>query len=349
MANTQDFHGNAFRGLVSAIAVLWVSFCPQLSADTGLVLASWNMEHLAAADGAGCRARLEADYTALRAVARRLDADIIALQEVENAAAVGRVFDASRYDIVVSPRPEARLGDCRGTRGQTRTAQRTAFAINRARLARLGLGWRELPPFEKIGVDARRWGTRIWVAPLSPVGESEEGLELMSLHLKSGCAWGRLDTRDQRRAACRTLRRQRGILEQWIDARATADTPFVLMGDFNRQLDQPNDDFWRDIDDGEVCNWRADQGFGRVCLPGSHTDDADADLVLANAGVPFVHARNPKYPYAVDHFVLGGAASGWLIDGSYDALGYDSGVLLSDHHPIRIRLRLLEESAVQGR
>jgi hypothetical protein len=169
--------------------------------------------------------------------------------------------------------------------------------------------------------------------------DAGQGLELMSLHLKSGCAWGRLDLREPRRAACRVLRRQRGILEEWIDAQAAAGTPFVLIGDFNRQLDQPNDDFWREIDDGEVCVWREEQRLGRVCLPGSETEDADADLALANAGVPFAYARNRRYPYAVDHFVFSGAASHWMVPASYRALGYDSKPAPSDHHPIRILLR----------
>jgi hypothetical protein len=337
-------------GLLLCIAALALMACTRLSsanqganqgAGQGLVLASWNIEHLAALDGAGCRARQEADYAALRAVARRLNADIIALQEVENATAASRVFDRDAYDIVISARPEKRLSDCRGMQGQTRTAQRTGFAIHRARLAELGLSWRELPPFDAVGVDARRWGTRIWIGPMSAEGTTDagQGLELMSLHLKSGCAWGRLDLGEPRRAACRVLRRQRGILEEWIDAQAAAGTPFVLIGDFNRQLDQPNDDFWREIDDGEVCVWREDQRLGRVCLPGSETEDADADLALANAGVPFAYAPNRRYPYAVDHFVFGGAASHWMVPASYRALGYDSEPAPSDHHPIRILLR----------
>ena len=323
---------------------------------SGLVLASWNLEHLAAADGAGCRARTEADYAALRAEAAGLAADVVALQEVENRAAVARVFDPSVYDIVVSSRADDSFGDCRGLPGQTRTAQRTGFAINRARLDALGLRWRALPPFREIGVDGRRWGMRIRIEPLAgnaadardslepdslePDSLESDSLELMSLHLKSGCAWGWLDARDLRRAQCLVLRRQRGILEEWIDARAVADQPFVLMGDFNRQLDQPDDDFWGAIDDGEVCDWRSDPRLGRTCRAGSAVADADADLTLANAGVPFAFPYNPKYPYAVDHFVFDGRSAGWIIGGSYRALDYAVDPPPSDHHPIRIAVLL---------
>jgi len=313
--------------------------CTNSLAQSGLVLASWNMEHLAAADGIGCRARSEADFAALRKVAVALGADVVALQEVENEAAVARVFDPAVYDIVVASRSDDRRGDCRGTPGQRRTAQRTGFAIHRARLVAQRLDWRALPPFRDIGVDGRRWGTRIRIEPLG-AGEDGAGLELMSLHLKSGCAWGRLDGHNVRRGQCLILRRQRGILEQWIDGRAADDMPFVLIGDFNRQLDQPNDDFWAAIDDGEVCDWRKDRELGRACLPGSAAADEDADLTLASAGVPFAYPYNPKYPYAVDHFVFSGSAAEWMIGGSYRALGYDADPLPSDHHPIRILLQL---------
>ena len=325
--------------LVLLIGGVLLTGCTSSFAQSGLVLASWNLEHLAAADGAGCRARTEADYATLRRVAGLLRADIVALQEVENAAAVARVFDPAVYDILLSGRVDRGLGDCRGLPRQRRTAQHTGFAINRARLAAQGLRWRALPPFRDLGVEGRRWGTRIRIEALAAQQETP-GLELMSLHLKSGCAWGRLDARKVRRAQCLILRRQRGILEEWIDARAADDTPFVLIGDFNRQLDQPSDDFWRAIDDGEVCVWRKHRELGRACLPGSATMDDDADLSLANAGVPFAFPYNPRYPYAVDHFVFSGHAAHWVIGGSYRALGYDTDPPPSDHHPIRIGLRL---------
>ncbi len=183
-------------------------------------------------------------------------------------------------------------------------------------------------------------GARAFASSRWRSGEDASGLELMSLHLKSGCAWGRLDAHAVRRGQCLVLRRQRGILEQWIDDRAAGDTPFVLIGDFNRQLDQPSDDFWDAIDDREVCVWRKHRELGRACLPGSTVADEDADLTLANAGVPFAYPYNPKYPYAVDHFVFSGSAAEWVIGGSYRALGYDTDPPPSDHHPIRILLRL---------
>jgi endonuclease/exonuclease/phosphatase family metal-dependent hydrolase len=298
-----------------------------------LRLATWNLEHLAAAAGHGCRPRDEADYERLRHEAARLSADVIALQEVENQAAVARVFDPDTYAIEISQQPDRDLGTCRRHRSRKRTMQRTGFAINKERLARLGLTYRRLPDFEAIDLGSLRWATRILVEPTDGGGEP---IQLMSLHLKSGCSYGRLAGKI-RRDQCRLLRRQLGVLEEWIDARAGADEPFVLLGDFNRQLDQPRDDFWADIDDGTLCAWTPDPVLGRRCRPGTSYPDADADLVLANAGEPFPYPFNPRYPYAIDHIVFDPVTARRVVAGSYRALGYEGGTPPpSDHHPVAI-------------
>ena len=320
-----------------AAAVGLIAACAAVEAGgSTLRLATWNIEHLAAADDAGCRPRSAEDYAQLREVAERLDADIVAVQEVQNRQALARVFDPAVYDLVVSARRETGRATCRGMDGQRRTAQRTGFAIDRERLRQAGLDYRVLKGLSELGIDGRRWGTRILLEPVAGGGPA---LELMAIHLKSGCAYNRLD-RDVRRHQCRTLIRQRGVLEEWIDARAAADTPLVVLGDFNRQLDQPNDHFWIDIDDGVVCDWRPDPELGRRCRPGSERPDPDADLVLVGAGQPFPFARSPRFPYAIDHIVLGGAATGWLVPGSWRVLDFGPGREPSDHHPIAVELRV---------
>lgn len=326
---------------VALLVVLASPGCVQGVGAGDLVLASWNLEHLAAADGAGCRPRERSDYAELARIGASLGAQVIALQEVENEAAVARVFPGSDYDIVLSGRPASELGNCRRRSGQARTQQRTGFAIHRAALAAIGLTWRPAPPFSGIGIDGVRWGTRILLEPIAGGHDDAPApIELVSLHLKSGCAWNRLSGKGLRRAQCRILMRQRGILEDWIDARAADDGIFVLIGDFNRQLDQPDDDFWREIDDAEICRWRPDPELGAVCEPGSESADPDADLTLANAGVAFPYPFNPKYPYAVDHFVIGGPWERTLTLGGYAAIPYEKKPPPSDHHPIRLVLKL---------
>ena len=52
-----------------------------------LRVAAWNIEHLAERDGQGCRPRTDEDYAEVRRYIDRLDADVIAFQEVQSAAA----------------------------------------------------------------------------------------------------------------------------------------------------------------------------------------------------------------------------------------------------------------------
>lgn len=340
----------ALAAVLFSAVLLVAQLAPRWVGAAELSLATWNLEHLAVRDGAGCRPRDWRDYAQLRRVAERLDADVVALQEVESAEAVARVFDRDAYDIIVSPREAVPRDGCRGMSGQARMPIRTAFVVRRAALARLGLAWEERPAFVAIGLEGLRWGT--WMA-IGPVFERDAGatdsaqapLELLSLHLKSGCHYGALGPdsgpRRLRRRQCEQLRRQRGILEEWVESKVRSGRPFVLAGDFNRQLDQPNDHFWTALDDGEVCRWRPHPALGRQCLPDTAQRLGGMRLTLAGAGQPFPHALNPRFPYAIDHLVAGGLAADWLVDGSYQVLDYqDRGPAPSDHHPIRVRLRL---------
>jgi hypothetical protein len=87
------------------------------------------------------------------------------------------------------------------------------------------------------------WGTEILV--------EKDGnlLRLMSVHLKSGCHGGSLEPATT--PDCITLAAQRAPLEGWIDAAATAQVPFVIVGDWNRRIDVhgQGDHVWGEIDD----------------------------------------------------------------------------------------------------
>jgi len=235
--------------------------------DLGTIkVAAWNMEHLAEANGTGCRPRTDADYQSLRAYAEALDADVIAVQEVESQAAVERVFDPSQYVVLVENRvASGRGGACRGEDGLTIRDQRTGFAI------RKGLAFERQADLValQLGNADLRSGVDIVVRPRG------QPLRLLSVHLKSGCSSG------DRNEACPTLMQQVPVMEDWIDRRADEGVRFAVLGDFNRRLAQAGDAVWADWDDATPSN---------------------SDLSLA-AGTTSARC-NPRYSDFIDHIVL---------------------------------------------
>ena len=103
----------------------------QESKTAQLKLVSWNIEHLADDIGKGCKPRSEADYAKLASYAKTLNADIVALQEVQSENALKRVFPDTDWQYVVSTRPDNQSYECRGTDGLLSTPQRTAIVIRK--------------------------------------------------------------------------------------------------------------------------------------------------------------------------------------------------------------------------
>src|SRR6185312_15385322 len=58
-------------------------------------------------------------------------------------------------------------------------------------------------------------------------------LRLLAVHLKTGC-WSKPLTAHLR--SCETLAEQLPVLERWIAARRHDGTPFLVLGDFNRDM-----------------------------------------------------------------------------------------------------------------
>jgi endonuclease/exonuclease/phosphatase family metal-dependent hydrolase len=296
----------AFLPLLAATSLL--SACAGVAPPQrteALKVASWNLEHLAERDGEGCRPRTGADYALLRRHADGLDADVIAIQEVQNAAAAARVFDPARYDIVLSSRPASgRGGECRGQRGLHIQNQAVGFAI------RKGMSWTRNPDVAALGLGNPdlRWGVDITVAHGAP-------LRLLALHLKSGCNSGRAPNDPD----CTVLFDQLPVLEAWVDARARSGEAFVFLGDWNRRVASRDDAFYADLNDGEP---------------------AAAALTLAAGGAPA--GCKARYREFIDHIATGVAATARVEPGSFEEYRY-GGVAEdqhpSDHCPISVRIR----------
>lgn len=163
------------------------------------------------------------DIAALRRHARRLDADVIALQEVDGEEAARLVFPG--YQFCFSSRV---------------AVQNNGFAIRR------GLPFACGPELADLSLrdDVRR-GVEVRLFPGTP-----NELRLLSVHLKSGCA---RDSLDSSRPSCLQLAAQVPVLERWIDAQAAARIPFAVLGDFNRDLrrEPSGVSLWAEIDDSD--------------------------------------------------------------------------------------------------
>jgi endonuclease/exonuclease/phosphatase family metal-dependent hydrolase len=143
-------------------------------------------------------------------------------------------------------------------------------------------------------------------------------VRFLSVHLKAFCVTGAL-TRDDK--ACRKLNAQVPVLEGWIDARAREGVPFVVLGDFNRALAQPEDALFGELNDGDP-----------------------AGLSLTQAGPHERSACGGKKKQPVDHVLLGGK-KGLLSSAGFEEIPYavgdrEAGRKLSDHCPIHMTLTL---------
>lgn len=225
------------------------------AAPVALRLASWNLEWLAdpqELDAAGfwrsCPARgwpnvkpapglpmcdvyrrdgifSAADYEARKlqplrmalAEKARMGLDVLAVQEVRGPAALQAVLP-----------PGFRVA-CFTTRED---AQNIGFAVRDA--AGLQPRCREVRPLSLEDNPHAEHRVRRGLELVVRAGGRT--FALLNVHLKSGCPVGRLDNTGN--AACPALQQQVPALEQWIESQAAAGMPFLILGDWNRDLDQ---------------------------------------------------------------------------------------------------------------
>jgi 5'-nucleotidase (lipoprotein e(P4) family) len=250
-------------------------------------------------------ARGPQDLAALRSYAAKLDADVVALQEVDGPAAAAQVFPG--YEFCFSTRLHV---------------QKNGFAI------RAGLPFRCEPEYLPLALsdDSLRRGVVVTLFP-----GSRDEMTLMSVHLKSGCPAAPLDASEP--LACAVLARQVEPLEQWIDAQAAAGRRFAVLGDFNRRFRLERgparnaagvlQQFWPEINDGEPRG---------------------AALTDVTRGQPFIGCRpdDSSVEY-IDTVLLGESLARDRFKGSFVRLPFGAEDArerkLSDHCPVGVDLR----------
>lgn len=275
-----------------------VLMAPAWATSASVKIATWNIEHLNET-----QERCEEDYALLWDYAKALNADIVALQEIGDEHFLGRVFDPHDYSFFISTRSHI---------------QKTAFAVKKAHTVT------QYGDYADLNITGHlRHGVDIAVE----IGG--QSIRFLSVHLKSGCFKGgdlAGPISDKPATACEKLAKQIPELEKWIDARANEEAPFVVMGDFNRRLNLPDDQFWTGINDGDpngLMLHRATEGKKSGCWKGSNS------------------TKYRHYPEYIDHIVYGSKVKEWIEVDSFEQIVYEqkhSDKELSDHCPISVRL-----------
>ncbi len=267
-----------------------------------LRVATWNLEWLTARRAGDpalpedVRPKRPEDIDALRRYAQTLDADVIAFQEVDGPDMAARVFPADRYAVVITA---------------DEVVQRVGFAIRR------GIPMRRNP--DLAGLDVLPGAAhRLRSGADITLDLPGVRLRLLAVHLKSGCNHDRLSGAHGASLGrtCETLRRQIAPLQGWIAQRREEGVPFVLLGDFNRQMDGP-DELLAALT-GAAPLARATEGRASPCWGGGGF---------------------------IDHILAGGAARSWMVPDSlrvmvYRETGDAAREQLSDHCPVSVRFRL---------
>lgn len=227
---------------------LVAALCLGAAAEEGLVVASWNIQHLSAT---GDENRKAEDYESLRRIAAAMEADVIALQEVDEEYAK-KVFPGGEYVLELSTR---------------RHVQRTGFAVRR------GVSYERRADVEALdysGEGDGRYGVHL---VLNPGGMEVDALVV---HLKSSCFSNADDGKQSREDDCRKLNDQVPVLEQWIDERLGDGRDVMVLGDFNRRFRMDGDRVWADLADGEPAPLALAAGSGRPgCWDGKFEEFID--------------------------------------------------------------------------
>ncbi|MCP4988260.1 MAG: hypothetical protein GY928_20100 [Colwellia sp.] len=274
-------------------------------------VASWNIAWLGSHE---YNQRTSSDYKKLSEYAKQLDADVIALQEVENEAWAKKVF-GNDYDYYFSTKD---------------WVQRVGVAVKKSQ----GISV-QAKEYKALDIGRVRNGMDVTLT------RNGNTVRLLAVHLKSGCFTNPLDGNSvkampsktdkeiRRKEACTKLSKQIKPLEQWIDLRASQDVAYVVLGDFNRRFTQdiasnfPEDKgLWQALsDEGQEALWTPTTNINSDCWGGYYKD-------------------------YIDHILLSPKAKAEYVENSFKQLVFKPKYTkklsqnLSDHCPISVKLKL---------
>jgi endonuclease/exonuclease/phosphatase family metal-dependent hydrolase len=199
---------------VHRLILLLALLFPLQTQARDLKIATWNLNWLTTRSTGDhdlprdVKTRVPEDFAKLAEYARRLDADVIAIQEVDGFQAALKLFPKDRYSIHMT---------------HDHVIQRVGIVVRR------GLHYEVNPDVTELDGHHLRSGADITLH----LGDTD--LRILAVHLKKGCRNDPLPTATSR--ACEELKEQLPIVTNWITARRDEGEPFIVLGDFNRWMD----------------------------------------------------------------------------------------------------------------
>ena len=255
-------------------------------------------------------------YEALGRYVERLDADIVALQEVDGAQGAARIFPSS-YAFHFSSRDHL---------------QRVGFAYKKE--------WTierhpDLVWLARVDSERLRYGVDMTVRDPSDPSKS---IRLLVVHLKSGCFSSPLffpfeheRSSGERLEDCARLASQVPVLQRWIRRRTREGVPFAILGDFNRRLKE------------DEMVWTALRTPEEREGGGEEVDSRRVDLLAPTLSLRS-RCNEGRYPDFIDHIILDPLSARALRPDSLEQLLFDPEERaryknkLSDHCPIAVDL-----------
>ena len=152
----------------------------------------------------------DADFERLAQYVQELNADVVAIEEVDGFAAASKVFPRDEYSIHMT---------------RDHVIQRVGLAVRR------GLRYDINPDLTALGDHHLRSGADVTLH----FGASN--LRVLAVHLKRGCS-ASPKGKKVKNASCDELFDQMGPIADWIRSRTSEGMPFVILGDFNRWMDK---------------------------------------------------------------------------------------------------------------
>lgn len=220
---------NGYKYLVTTILV-GISLFPtsSIAKSKSLTLMTWNLEWLTMAPSSKFQSsnRSAKDFQALQNYFLENAPDVLAFQEVDSIEAIKRVV-GNQYQIHLSDRSQVhnrqhQFSDIN---------QYTGFAVHN------DLTVIDTPDFPLTTGDNLRFASSI-------ILQTKDGapIYLLSVHLKAGCS-GKLT----KHRSCQKLKQEGQVIHSWLKQREFSHDSYIILGDFNHNLNYRNDWLWSDL------------------------------------------------------------------------------------------------------